>query len=271
MTTTDVMGVNALDPSMPALVVDRVSKQFGTGPTPPVLHDVSMDVKPGEFVSIVGPSGCGKTTLLRIIQGLETPSSGAVTASGSRDVRMSYVFQRASLLPWLTVRQNVAFGLTLRRGRSIYPSKSAANARVDELLELTGLAQYAGFHPNRISGGMQQRTNLARALAVNPSILLMDEPFSALDAMTRERLQVDVSDLLTTIGTSLVLVTHDIREAAFLSDRIVVMSAHPGRIAHEVTVDAPRPRSIDFQHSVELASLERHVWGLLHGHTPTPE
>lgn len=263
MSATDVMGATALDRGAVALSIDSVSKRFGS--STPVLSDVSMQVRAGEFVSIVGPSGCGKTTLLRIIQGLETPSSGSVEAGGGAAARMSYVFQRASLLPWLTVRQNVAFGLRLRRGRSIYPTKAAADARVDELLELTGLGRYADFHPARISGGMQQRANLARALAVKPSILLMDEPFSALDAMTRERLQVDVSELLATIGTSLVLVTHDIREAVFLSDRIVVMAAHPGRIAHEVAVDVPRPRGVEFQHSTELATLERHVWGLLHG------
>jgi NitT/TauT family transport system ATP-binding protein len=166
-----------------ALVIDAVTKSFGAE-VPPVLDKVSLQVRSGEFVAIVGPSGCGKTTLLRIIQGLETASSGAVTSTtgvGARRPTMSFVFQRASLLPWYTVRKNVAFGVTLAAGKSIYASKAAKEAAVDELLELTGLSRYAQYYPAQISGGMQQRANVARALAVRPDVLLLDEPFSALD------------------------------------------------------------------------------------------
>ena len=251
--------------SSPTLVVDRVSKTFD--PTnPAVLDEVSLRVGAGEFVAIVGPSGCGKTTLLRIIQGLETATAGVVslpTESGKAP-RLSYVFQRSSLLPWYSVRKNVAFGLTLRSGRDIYDSKAARDHAVDELLELTGLSRYADYLPNQISGGMQQRANVARALAVRPDVLLLDEPFSALDALTRERLQIDVTSILSSIGTTAVLVTHDIRESVFMADRVAVMSAHPGTVKEIVEISEPRPRTEEFQHSPELAEIERSIWGRLH-------
>lgn len=248
----------------PALSLTNVSKSFGTAP--PVLHDISLEVRGGEFLAIVGPSGCGKTTLLRILQGLETASSGTVSTTSATGAapRMSYVFQRASLLPWYTVRANVAFGLTLRSGQSIYRSKAERNAAVDELLELTGLSRYGNYYPDQISGGMQQRVNVARALAVRPDVLLLDEPFSALDALTRERLQIDVAEILRQVGTTCVLVTHDIREAVFLSDRIAVMTAHPGTVSEIVPIDVSRPRTADFQHSERLAVDERRIWRMLH-------
>ncbi|GHG60864.1 nitrate ABC transporter ATP-binding protein [Sinomonas cellulolyticus] len=247
-----------------ALAADRVSEQFGAGA--PVLENVSLTVEHGEFVAIVGPSGCGKTTLLRIIQGLEAATSGAVTTRSrtGEAPRMSYVFQRASLLPWYTVRDNVAFGVTLRAGNGIYGSKRERDNAVADLLALTGLTKYADFYPDQISGGMQQRVNVARALAVRPDVLLLDEPLSALDALTRERLQIDVARILEQVGTTGILVTHDIREAVFLSDRIAVMAAHPGRTRAIVDVDFPRPRTPEFQHSTELAQLERGIWEMLH-------
>lgn len=248
----------------PALTLTGVCKTFGDNA--PVLDNVSLTVEQGEFLAIVGPSGCGKTTLLRIIQGLDTATSGTVrnqTHYGTSP-RMSYVFQRASLLPWYTVRDNVAFGLTLAAGKKIYDSKRDRDHAVDELLELTGLTRYASFYPDQISGGMQQRVNVARALAVRPDVLLLDEPFSALDALTREKLQIDVSQILARIGTTGVLVTHDIREAVFLSDRIAVMAAHPGTIREIISVEADRPRTEEFQHSPELATQERRIWRMLH-------
>lgn len=248
----------------PALTLTDIGKTFGTNA--PVLDGVSLTVEQGEFLAIVGPSGCGKTTLLRIIQGLDVATTGTVvnqTGSGTTP-RMSYVFQRASLLPWYNVRANVAFGLTLAAGRHIYASKSERDNAVDELLELTGLSRYASFYPDQISGGMQQRVNVARALAVRPDVLLLDEPFSALDALTREKLQIDVSQILSRVGTTGVLVTHDIREAVFLSDRIAVMSAHPGTIREIVPVTAERPRTEEYQHSPELATEERRIWRMLH-------
>lgn len=248
-----------------ALSVQNVHKTFGNGA--PVLRDISITVDHQEFLTLVGPSGCGKTTLLRIIQGLEVASSGEVdtNASDGDTLRMSYVFQQASLLPWYTVRDNVAFGVTLRAGRNIYSSKKIRDEAVDELLELTGLSAYSTYYPDQISGGMQQRANVARALAVRPDVLLLDEPFSALDALTREKLQIDVARILEQVGTTGILVTHDIREAVFLSDRIVVLGAHPGRIQKIVPVPFERPRTAEFQHGPELARLEREIWEMLHG------
>jgi NitT/TauT family transport system ATP-binding protein len=263
---TTIVGADMPIQTDRALTVDHVYKVF-SDTQPPVLEDINLSVQHGEFLAIVGPSGCGKTTLLRIIQNLEFATSGEVKtlAPAGHSPRMSYVFQRASLLPWYSVRTNVAFGLTLDSGKGIYASRKERDAAVDELLELTGLTKYANFYPDQISGGMQQRVNVARALAVRPDVLLLDEPFSALDALTREKLQIDVSSILAQVGTTCVLVTHDIREAVFLSDRIAVMAANPGRIREIVPIPFERPRTVEFQHSPELAVEERKLWGMLHG------
>lgn len=264
-TATTTQTSHSHEAATPALVIEGVGKQFDPA-KPAVLEDVSVSVQAGEFLAIIGPSGCGKTTLLRIIQGLDTATSGQVslpTASG-KSPRLSYVFQRSSLLPWYTVRKNVAFGLSLRSGRDVYDSKTARDRAVDDLLELTGLSQYADYLPNQISGGMQQRANVARALAVRPDVLLLDEPFSALDALTRERLQIDVASILSSIKTTAVLVTHDIRESVFMADRVAIMSAHPGTVKQIVAIAEPRPRTEEFQHSPELAQIERSIWGCLH-------
>jgi NitT/TauT family transport system ATP-binding protein len=239
-----------------------------------VLDDIDLDIAPGEFVAVVGPSGCGKTTLLRAIQGLETLTTGTVTVAGCPpgEIATGFVFQRASLLPWKTVARNVSFGLDLRvirSGGGAGGDRAARDERVAELLELTGLAEFRDFYPRQLSGGMQQRANLARALAIDPVVLLMDEPFSSLDAQTREKLQRDLQRIVLQDGTTTVFVTHDIREAAFQADRVVVMSARPGRIARVFRVDEPRPRSAEFQHSDRLAELARDIWTELHdGGTP---
>lgn len=249
-----------------AMVMQDVGKRFGSTEAPAVLQGFSLAVQHGEFVALLGPSGCGKTTLLRIIQGLEHASDGTVIASARREgakPRMRYVFQRASLLPWYTVRKNVAFGVTVRSARTIYANPTERDAAVDELLELIGLTQYANYYPDQISGGMQQRVNLARALAARPDVLLLDEPFSALDALTRERLQVDVSEIVRTLGTTALLVTHDIREAAFMGDRVVVMGRDPGNVQEIFEIDSPRPRSAEFQHGIELAEIENRIWKVL--------
>lgn len=255
----------SIEHSHKGLSIVNVQKTFGSGD--PVLKDVNLQADTGQFLAIVGPSGCGKTTLLRIIQGLESASGGHVSISthDGSSPRMSYVFQRASLLPWYTVRKNVAFGTTLASGKDIYATKAAREEAIDELLELTGLTKYEDFYPDQISGGMQQRVNVARALAVQPDVLLLDEPFSALDALTREKLQIDVAQILQTLGSTSILVTHDIREAVFFSDEIAVMSAHPGSIREIVEVPHSRPRTAEFQHSPELGKLERHIWQMLHG------
>jgi ABC-type nitrate/sulfonate/bicarbonate transport system ATPase subunit len=237
-----------------------------------VLDQIDLEVSPGEFVAIVGPSGCGKTTLLRSLQGLERLTAGTVTVAGRPpgEVPTGFVFQRASLLPWKTVRRNVSFGLDLRAIRAAggeLADKAARRRRVDDLLELTGLADFGDYYPHQLSGGMQQRVNLARALAIQPAVLLMDEPFSSLDAQTREKLQRDLQRVVVKAGTTTVFVTHDIREAAFQADRVVMMSARPGRVARTFTIDERRPRTAEYQVSDRLAEVAREIWTELHERT----
>lgn len=254
--------------------IKHVSKRFTApkGNELTVLDDVSLEVQPGEFVSVVGPSGCGKTTLLRIIQGLEDHDDGEVLVDSTDPgkVACGFVFQKASLFPWRTVQQNVSFGLDLSvlKGTPNRPvAKPERRARVAQLLELTDLTEFAEYYPTQISGGMQQRVNLARALAIQPSVLLMDEPFSALDAQTREKLQRDLQKIVAETRTTTVFITHDIREAIFLADRVVVMTDRPGRFRRIYEIDEPHPRRAAFQQSDQLATLAREIWGLLH----TPE
>jgi len=206
-----------------------------------VLGGVSFEIGQGELVSIIGESGCGKTTLLRIIQGLAPLDSGSILVDGvsvskpGRD--RGFVFQHASLLPWRSARQNVEFGLELQ---GVAAAERAA--RSQELLELVGLAQAADQYPHQLSGGMQQRIGLARALAIDPSILLMDEPFSALDAQTREVLQNELVRIHDETHKTTLFVTHDLDEAIYLSDRVIVMGAHPGRVKQIVEIPFPHPR-----------------------------
>jgi ABC-type nitrate/sulfonate/bicarbonate transport system ATPase subunit len=227
----------------------------------PVLDDVSLTVRAGEVLAIVGPSGCGKTTLLRALQGLITLDSGSVDVHGDAS-QGGYVFQQPSLMPWWSVRKNVDFGLRLRSHRARLGS-AQRRQRVDTLLEMVGLTGFENFRPAALSGGMQQRVNLARALAIDPAVLLLDEPFSAVDTLTRERLQRVLSATLDTLGTAAVIVTHDIREAVFLGDRVAVMSERPGRIVEIFDVDEARPRTEDYQHGEYLAALSRKVYDQL--------
>lgn len=279
MTWTSVADANRAESRGATVDIAHVSKTFPdpSGTELKVLDDVSIRVEPGEFVALVGPSGCGKTTLLRMVEGLEsvetgsidvTRPTGASTHGGAE--RLGFVFQRPALLPWRTVEQNVRFGLSLRSGRQAITSATRRAEQVEDLLRMTGLTEFRRYYPTQISGGMQQRVNLARALAINPSVLLLDEPFSALDSMTRDRLQREVSDVLFGFNTTVVLVTHDIREAVFLADRIIVLSANPGRIREVVEVDQPRPRDLEFQLSTELVELTRYIWDSLHGLTTPP-
>ncbi|MCW2716480.1 ABC transporter ATP-binding protein [Pseudonocardia sp.] len=251
--------------------VRNLSKQFTspTGEPLRVLDGVDIDVRPGEFVSIVGPSGCGKTTLLRIVQGLDEADSGEVLVDGQApgDVATGFVFQRAALFPWRTVERNVSFGLDLRvlRSTANHPATRAGRRkRVADLLALTNLTDFADYYPTQISGGMQQRVNLARALAIQPSVLLMDEPFSALDAQTREKLQRDLQRVVAETRTTTLFITHDIREAVFQADRVFVMAARPGRFVEVFDIDEPHPRTAEFQQSDRLAETAREIWGLLH-------
>jgi len=233
------------------LAVSHVTKSFrhGRGDVR-ALDDVSLAVGEGEFICLVGPSGCGKSTLLNLIAGLDFPDSGEVLADGVRVAgpgrdRM-VMFQEPALFPWLNVTDNVLFGLKLK------PNLDAA-ARRDTAafyLGMVGLSRFAHANIHELSGGMKQRVSLARALAPNPKVLLMDEPFAALDAMTREQLYGDLQRIWQERKKTIVFVTHNVREAVCLGDRVVVFSPHPGRIREEFAIDLPRPRDIN---SVEIA------------------
>lgn len=224
-----------------ALSISRLSKQFTIDAgTVQALTDVNLKVEPGEFISIVGASGCGKSTLLRIIVGLDSESSGEILL-GDQSIRKpgverGMVFQEARLLPWLTVSDNIAFGC-----RSETP-KTERNRLVTEHIELVGLAGFENAYPHQLSGGMQQRVSIARALVNRPKVLLLDEPFGALDALTRINMQQEVLRIWEAEKTTMILVTHDIDEAIYLGDRVVVMSNRPGTINKIVKVTLPRPR-----------------------------
>lgn len=222
------------------LVIDRLHKTYSTQANEIMaLKDISFSIKQGEFVGIVGSSGCGKSTLLRVIAGLENSYEGVVLLGGIRITRpgpdRGMVFQEHRLLPWLTVEQNVAFGL---KGNG----SNAKSRIVQEHIELVGLSGFATAFPHQLSGGMAQRVAIARALVNRPQILLLDEPFGALDALTRIQMQQEILRIWETERTTMILVTHDIDEAIYLGDRVVVMSNRPGTIKKIVTVDLPRPR-----------------------------
>jgi NitT/TauT family transport system ATP-binding protein len=219
----------------------RYAQRRGTANV--ALRDVNLRVKSCEFVSLVGASGCGKTSLIRMIGGLAPYSAGSIKIDGNRvrgvPKRLGFVFQDAALMPWRSVRENVTMGLN-EVAKTL--SKNESRARVDEQLKLVGLTEYGDYYPRQLSGGMKQRVGLARALVSGPSLLLMDEPFGALDAFTRLRLQEELALIVSRSNTTTVFVTHDVDEAVFLSDRIAVMSASPGTVKEIVPVDLPRPR-----------------------------
>jgi NitT/TauT family transport system ATP-binding protein len=233
------------------IAVDEVSITFGRGADAHLaVETTSIDIMAGEFVCILGPSGCGKSTLLNAIAGYVTPTTGAVQVDGIKVEKpgpdRGMVFQQYSLLPWKTVYENVAFGPKMA-GHTRTEAGSTANT----FLELVGLKKFGNRYPAELSGGMQQRVGIARALANYPSVLLMDEPFGALDAQTRLMMQESLLDIWRKFGTTVVFVTHDVDEAVFLSDRVLIMSAAPGRIIEDVKVDLPRPRSTDLASTPE--------------------
>jgi NitT/TauT family transport system ATP-binding protein len=247
----------------PIIAIDHVSKTYDSGGAPvTALHDVSLQVAPGEFISLIGPSGCGKSTLMRLIGDLAQPSSGAIRVKGKTpqqariDRDYGIVFQAPVLYDWRTVRKNVELPLEVM-GRD----STARRDRVQAMLRLVGLQDFGESYPWQLSGGMQQRVSIARALAFSPSILLMDEPFGALDEITRERMQ---AELLAIWGgaesdTTVIFVTHSIPEAVFLSDRVVVMSPRPGRIERVVPIDMPRPRDVQTRESPRFFELVTEV------------
>jgi NitT/TauT family transport system ATP-binding protein len=233
------------DGSSPAISLDAVSKVFGhAGDATHAVDRVSLDVARGEFVCLIGASGCGKSTLLNLIAGLDEPTSGTVTV---RAKRTSLMFQEAALFPWLTARGNIDLALRLDG-----VPKSQRKPRVDELLEMVHLEDFGDKRPHELSGGMRQRTALARSLARQADVLLMDEPFGALDAMTRDLLHEELEALWTRTGLTVVFVTHNVREAVRLGNRVVLLTSRPGRIAEEYLVDTDRPRRID---STSVATL----------------
>jgi NitT/TauT family transport system ATP-binding protein len=241
-------GVMASRPAGPVAVdLNHVTHTFRSSDrsTITALSDVVLEVRRTEFVSIIGPSGCGKSTILRLVSGLLRPSSGIVSVFGltvtePRD-DIALVFQRPTLLPWLRVVDNVTFPEKHKTGRVSRESIT----RALEILEVVGLQEFASKRPSELSGGMQQRVAIARALLQDPDILLMDEPFSALDALTRDELSVELLDILVRRPKTVVFVTHSIQEALLLSDRIVVMSARPGKVIEIIDVPLPRPRGLN--------------------------
>ena len=241
------------------LRVDHVSKQFrGLR----VLEDVSLDVAAGEFIGIVGPSGCGKSTFLRIVDGLIAADSGAIQLDGTvvrhPGVDRGFVFQADCLLPWRTVWANTFIGLEVNGRHS-----SSDRTRVSALLELVGLTGFEGYYPRQLSGGMRQRVNLARALAVNPEVLLMDEPFAALDAQTREIMQTELLRIWHAERKTVLFVTHQIEEAIFLCDRVVVFGRRPGRIKEIIGIDLPRPRPLGIKREPRFVAYVDRIWKLI--------
>lgn len=222
------------------------------------LEDINLNIADGEFVCIVGPSGCGKTTLLRILADLEQPSIGDFTIETAGEERplQSMVFQERGIIPWLTVEENVAFGLKMRQ-----QPKSRVRERTAYYLKKTGLEKFASLYPKELSGGMKQRVSIARAFANDPEILLMDEPFAALDEQNKFILQEELLSIWSETGKTVLFITHSIDEALLLSDRILLMSSQPGKIVREITIDLPRPRKMeDIRENPEMAGKFIEIW-----------
>jgi NitT/TauT family transport system ATP-binding protein len=258
-------------PPAPSVVEARgVGTVFGTGGgAVTALEEIDLTIRPGEFVSLIGPSGCGKSTLLRLIGDLTEPSSGELLVNGkpARQARLDrdygMVFQAPVLMEWRTVERNIELPLEIMGFERAERSRRSA-----ALLRLVELEGFAGKHPWQLSGGMQQRVAIARALAFDPKLLLMDEPFGALDEMTRERMNLELMGIWTRTRTTIVFVTHSIPEAVFLSSRVVVMSARPGRIARIVEVDLPQPRTVETRETERYFELVTEVREALRRHEP---
>jgi NitT/TauT family transport system ATP-binding protein len=238
------------------ITVENLRQAYGTLT---VIERFNLTVGDGEFVAIVGPSGCGKSTLLRMISGLARPSAGRIVIDdvevAAPNPKHNLVFQDHALYPWRTVYDNVALGLEIQKRDA-----AAIRDRIEPLLRLVGLEKFAGYYPHQLSGGMRQRAALIRVLAVDPDVLLLDEPFGALDAMTRLVLQDELLRLWEHSGKTVVLVTHDVEEALFLADRVIVMSALPGRIREIIEVPGRQPRD---RGNATLAQLKRHILEIL--------
>ena len=255
------------DPTKGAVNVEGISMIFSQQDrSNQVLDSVNLQIKPGEFVCLLGPSGCGKSTLLNIIAGFIKPTAGYVLVDQEQVTRpgadRGFVFQQYSLLPWKTIFQNVELGLKIKG-----MPKAERQDMVGEYLNLVGLAKYRDAYPAQLSGGMKQRASIIRALVNSPSVLLMDEPFAALDAQTRHMMQELLLNIWQTLKTTIVFVTHDIEEAVFLGDRIFVMGVQPGRIKAELTIPLKRPRHVDDMLDIEYTKLNREVFNLIREET----
>jgi NitT/TauT family transport system ATP-binding protein len=248
--------------SVAEIVLNSVSKRYRNAAV--ALQDISLTVERGEFITFLGPSGCGKSTLLRLVSGLSPVTEGSVKVNGmtpenAREL-MSFIFQDATLLPWRTVEQNVGLGLELE-----YAARALRRERVTRMLELVGLERVGKSYPRQLSGGMKMRVSIARALVSRPRILLMDEPFAALDEMTRDRLNEELLRLYAEQKWSVLFVTHSVAEAVFLSSRIVILAAHPGRVAHELPINLPWPRTAETRESKEFEKTVSEASRMLRG------
>jgi NitT/TauT family transport system ATP-binding protein len=249
-------------PKLEAQDIRLAYLQPRTGTPLVALDGVNLAIDEGEFVAIVGPSGCGKTTFLSVVDGLIAATAGRILVDGEVVSRpgpdRAVVFQDASLLPWRTVLNNVCYGL-----ECLGIGRREAQARADRLIALVGLAGFEHHYPHELSGGMQQRVNLARALVVDPKILLMDEPFAALDAQTRELMQEELTRIWAKARKTVLFITHQIDEAIYLADRVVVFSGRPGRVKDSIAVDIERPRPIGVKRQERFHALEDRIWGLI--------
>ena len=253
----------ALDVEKGFINCENIGVVFGSGDSKvQAVKDVSLHVNPGEFVSLIGPSGCGKSTILSIVAGFLKPTSGEATVDGAKITKpgsdRGVVFQQYSLFPWLTVRKNVEFGLRM-------PGEPLANReqKARTLLGLAGLLAFENHYPDQLSGGMKQRIGIVRALATSPQVLLMDEPFGALDTQTRVVMQEILTNMWQQFRISVLFITHDIEESVFLSDRVYVMTSRPGRIKAEIKVPLPRPRTPDMHDLPEFVELVHKLKGLI--------
>jgi len=257
------------DETAPVIELTAVSTIFATtsGDRVRALDSTNLEVKPGEFITVVGASGCGKTTLLRLIAGLERCSSGSIRVNGTEQTgpseQIGIVFQDPTLLPWRTVLENVLLPVQVLKLDS-----RTHRPRALALLDTVGLADFQNKYPHELSGGMRQRVAIARALVHDPAMLLMDEPFGALDALTRDQLNLELLDIWAKTRKTVLLITHSITESVFLADRVIVMSPRPGRVVEEITVDLPRPRDLEVINSEMFGAHVRRIRGLLGAGTP---
>ena len=249
---------------MPIIEVSKLAKDFNAGRAVlRALADVSFSVEEGRFVTLVGPSGCGKSTLLQILAGLIGATSGQVLIEGKRisapmPDKIGMVFQDPTLLPWKTALANVEFPLDLRG-----VDRTLRRSRCSALLELVGLSEFADHYPHELSGGMRQRVAIARGLAQDPRLILMDEPFAALDEQTRTRMGHDLLDIWQKTGKTVFFITHSLTEAIYLSDVVLVMSPRPGRIIEMIAIDFPRPRELDIIGSEAFGRIRNRIWHLI--------